>query len=409
MSRAPGHRGVLPWIAGLTLLSAGAADWPQFLGPRRDGTVAESLPKLAADPRVRWALPAGSGFAGPAVAAGKAYLHQRVDDREVLRCVEVASGKTVWEDSQPTDYADDFGFDDGPRAVPAVADGRVFTLGANGRLLSRSTRDGHTIWEFDLRKHAGASKGFFGFACSPLIQGNRLLLNVGGPAGAGVAAFAADSGKVLWQLSDDEAGYASPVAASWAGRTNSLFFTREGLVGVDAESGRQTFTYPWRAGMNASVNAASPLVLGTEVFLTASYGAGAVLLDCAGPTPRPLWSGDESLSSHYSTPVRKVDLLFGFHGRQEQRPALRCVEWKTGKVRWSEERFGAGTLAEAGGQLVILRESGELVIAPASGDKFQPGHRSQPLGRCRAAFALADGVLYARDQRQWVAVDLAAR
>jgi hypothetical protein len=158
--------------------------------------------------------------------------------------------------------------------------------------------------------------------------------------------------------------------------------------------------------MSASVNAASPVTRGDEVLLTSSYGVGAVLLDCSGAKPREVWSGDDAISAHYATPVRRGELLFGFHGRQEQRPALRCVDWSTGKVRWSEDGFGAGTLALAGEQLVILRESGELVIAPATASGFKPSSRAQVLGANRAAFALADGMFFGRDKAKWVAIGL---
>jgi outer membrane protein assembly factor BamB len=387
-------------------VSAFAADWPQFLGPNRNGTTSESLGAIAVEPRPIWKVPAGSGFAGPSVSGGRAYLFHRRQDAEVLTCVDAKTGKTTWEKSHPTDYEDEFGFDNGPRAVPAVAGDRVFTFGAHGLLVARKAATGDILWQFDARKQAGAGKGFFGFACSPLAVGDLVLMNLGGSAGAGVVALAADSGKIRWQLTDHEAGYASPVAAAIGGKSTGVFFTREGLVGVELPSGRERFAYPWRARMSASVNAASPLVRGDEILLTSSYGVGAILLDCSGAKPREIWSGDDAISAHYATPVRHGELLFGFHGRQEQRPALRCVEWKTGMVRWSEESFGAGSLALAGDQLVILRESGELVVASATAAGFKPVNRAQVMGSNRAAFALADGMIFGRDKANWIAAAL---
>ncbi len=409
-----GFRLLVAGSAGLLgLLLAGvvvrAEDWPQFLGPNRDGSTANAVSLADPEPKTLWKLKAGNGFAGPVVAGGKAFLFHRRQDAEVLTCVAAASGKPLWEVSAPTDYVDDFGFDNGPRATPAAGGERVFTFGANGVLLARKISDGSLLWQFDARKEAGASKGFFGFACSPLIAGPLVLLNLGGASGAGVVAFAADSGKLVWKRTDQEAGYASPVVARIGDQLTGVFFTREGLVGVDVGTGAERFNHPWRAEMSASVNAASPLIRGHEIFLTTSYGVGAILLESAGNRLTKIWSGDGSLSAHYATPVRKGELIFGFHGRQEQGPALRCVEWKTGKVRWSEEGFGAGTLALAGGQLVILRETGELVIAPAVANGFKPARRAQIIGSNRAAFALADGLLFARDKANWVAVDLRPR
>ncbi len=385
---------------------ASAAGWPHFLGPNRDGTTPEAVAPLSSEPRPAWSLPAGAGFAGPVISEGRAFLfHRRMDD-EVLTCVDAKTGKIHWEKPQPTDYEDDFGFDNGPRAVPAVAGGRVFTFGAHGPLAARKVDSGELVWQFDARKRTGAGKGFFGFACSPLVAGEVVLMNIGGPSGAGVVALAADSGQIRWQLTDHEAGYASPVSAALGGKPSGVFFTREGLVCVELVSGRERFSFPWRARMSASVNAASPVIRGDEVLLTSSYGVGAILLDCSGEKPREIWSGDDAISAHYATPVRRGDLLFGFHGRQEQRPTLRCVNWNTGKVHWSEDGFGAGTVVIAGEQMVILRETGELVVAPATASGFKPSSRAQVLGANRAAFALADGMFIGRDKVRWVALPI---
>lgn len=386
-----------------------AADWPQWLGPSRDGTTAETVTWADGEPRRIWQLTAGRGFAAPAISGGRAYLFHRRENSEVLTAVEAGTGKILWETAHPTAYEDDFGFDDGPRATPAVADGRAFTLGANGLLVAREVKEGRTLWQFDVRSQAGAEKGFFGFACSPLVVGEAVFLNLGGTAGAGVAALDAATGKVRWRRTDHEAGYASPVPGIFGGKGAVLFFTREGLVAADVTDGRERFALPWRARMSASVNAASPLIRGTEVFLTASYGTGAVLLDCAGDRPKMIWSDDETLSAHYATPVRVGEFLYGFHGRQEQGPALRCVEWKTGKVRWSEDRFGAGMLIAAGDRLLILRETGELVLAAVEPQAFRPIVRAQLTGQNRAAFAYADGVLFARDKTQWSAFELRSK
>ena len=267
--------------------------------------------------------------------------------------------------------------------------------------------DGARRWTVDTRERYQADPGFFGFGCSPLVVGNQVLLNVGGKGGAGLAAFDTASGRLLWKLKDQEAGYASPVVLPDADPSLALFFNREGLVGVSLPSGTERFSFPWRARMSASVNAATPLVSGSEIFLTASYGAGAVLLKRRGDALETVWSGDESLSAHFATPVLRSGFLYGFHGRQERGAELRCVEWATGRVRWTQEGLGAGSVALAGDRLVVLLETGELVIARAEPEAYVPLARSQILGRvARAPFALADGTLFARDSRQWVAVDL---
>ena len=405
---APAVSGAI-FFAGV--LTAGAADWPQFLGPNRNGTttnrISSGFPKEG-PPRL-WRRKLGQGFSGPVIVEGKVLLFHRVENEAVLEAFAAKTGDPLWRCATPTAYVDDFGFDEGPRAVPAVSDGRVFTFGADGHLIGVSLADGKKLWEVDTQARFGADKGFFGAACSPLVEGGLVLLNLGGSGGAGLAAFAADTGKLAWKLTDDEAGYASPAPFSQGKERSVLFFTRAGLKVVDPVAGQLRFGFPWRSREHASVNAASPVVSGDEVFLTASYGTGAVLLHLKPDGAEPVWSGDESISAHYATPVKRGDFLYGFHGRQERGPAIRCIEWRTGKVRWSADSIGAGTVVLANDRLVLLLESGELVVAEADPAAFRPLARAQILGSgTRAPFALADGLLVARDKNQIVALDVRA-
>lgn len=403
---APVFTGVFLWLAPP---AARAADWPQFLGPNRNGSTTNAIttafPKDG--PTRLWRRQVGQGFSGPVVAEGKVILFHRVANEEVLEAFDTRSGVPRWRHAAPTAYVDDFGFDEGPRGAPCVRDGRVFTFGAEGRLSAVSLADGKSLWAVDTKARFQADKGFFGFACSPLAEGNLVLLNLGGGGDAGVAAFAADTGKLVWKLTDDEAGYASPVAMTRGGERLVLFFTRTGLEVVEPAAGKLRLRFPWRSRMNASVNAASPVVDGDEIFLTASYGTGATLLRFKAGKVEPAWSGDASLSAHYATPVKHGEFLYGFHGRQEQGQDFRCIEWRTGKVRWSTEGIGAGTVVLAGDRLVLLLESGELVIAPALPDGFKPLARAQILGGgTRAPFALGEGMLVARDKNQLVVLDV---
>jgi outer membrane protein assembly factor BamB len=214
---------------------------------------------------------------------------------------------------------------------------------------------------------------------------------------------------VLWTSTSDEPSYSAPVIANIAGARTAVFFTRTGLVALDPATGGVRYQYRWRARMAASVNAATPIVVGDRIFLSASYGTGAVLLQVAGNAVKPLWSGDESMSNHYSTSIYKDGYLYGFDGRQEFGQTLRCIELSTGKVMWNVDGFGAGTLLIAGEALVIMRESGELALAPASPKGFRFNARAQLLpGVVRAYPALADGRFFVRNQRQLRAFDLRA-
>jgi outer membrane protein assembly factor BamB len=391
-----------------------AADWPQFLGPNRNGVytgppLADSWP--ASGPRVVWKKQVGAGFAGPAVAGTHVILFHRVGREEVVESLDSRTGETEWRFAYPTTYRDDFGFDEGPRAVPVVTNGRVYTFGAEGVLSSIDLLTGKAMWTVATAKRFDVPKGFFGQAGSPLVEDGRVLANIGGTDGArsaGIVAFSADTGAVLWTATDHEASYSSPVSAMLGGRRLALFFTRQALVGLDPATGRMQFQRTWRSRSQNSVNAASPVVVDDMVFVSATYETGATVLRVSGSTLEPLWANDDALSNHYATSVYYDGHLYGFHGRQEFGQSLRAVEFRTGKVKWSQERFLAGTILLAGNRLVVLRESGELVIAAAAPDAFHPLASARILpGTTRAYPALADGFLFARNSEDTlVCVDL---
>jgi outer membrane protein assembly factor BamB len=397
-------------FAALTALEAWSTDWPQFLGPTRNGVysgtnLADSWPKEG--PPILWQKKVGQGFSGPVVANGKLILFHRLEDRETVECLDARSGRQLWLFDYPTTYRDDFGFDEGPRATPAIAEGRVYAFGAEGVLHCLDLDSGKKLWSMNAKDQFRAPKGFFGIACSPLVEGNIVLLNVGGADGAGIVAFDKMTGKVVWRATDDEASYSSPVTATINGKRQALVLTREGLVSVDPANGKVLFKFPWKPPMHASVTAAVPLVMDDMIFLSASYGAGAVLLRVNNDKPETIWSADDVLSNHYATSVHHNGFLFGFDGRQEQSCNLRCVELKTGKIRWSRDRFGAGTIMLAGDQLLILSERGELIRAPATPTEFKPSARVQILPvQVRAHPALANGLFYARSPDKLVCVDL---
>lgn len=392
-------------LVGLIVLVVQAQDWPQFLGPTRNGVYPGVVP--AGKPASVWKRDVGAGFSGPVVAQGKLILFHRVNDRETVESLDAKTGKTTWKFDYATAYRDDFGFDEGPRATPAIAAGRVYTFGAEGALHCLDFATGKKLWRVDTHSQFGVQKGFFGAAGSPLVEDNRVLLNAGGSNGAGIVALDASTGKTLWTATNDAASYSSPVTAEINGARHALFFTRAGLVDLDPATGKVRFQFPWRARMQASVNAAVPLVIGSLVFLSSSYGTGATLLDLSGGAPKQVWSSDDALTNHYATSVHHNGFLYGYHGRQEEGPSLRCVELKTGKVRWSVDQFRAGTITLAGDKLIVLRESGELMIAPASPSGFQPSIKMPALSATVRAYpAVAEGVVYVRNEKSLAAVSL---
>jgi outer membrane protein assembly factor BamB len=360
----------------------------------------------AGGPRVVWRRDVGEGFSGPVVSDGRVILFHRLGGREVIESLDALTGTGEWQFDYPTTYRDDFGFDEGPRAVPVIAGGIVYTFGAEGQLHAIDVATGRRLWSEDTMRRFGVEKGFFGAAGSPLVEDGRVIANIGS-ANAGIVAFDATTGKVMWTAGTDEASYSSPVGATISGRRSVIFLTRDRLVGLDPATGRVQFERPWRARQNASVNAATPLVIGDRIFVSAEYGPGAGVLRLANAQLYNLWTSDEALSNHYATSVYREGVLYGFHGRQEFGQSFRAVEFGTGRVLWSQDRFLAGSVLLAGDRLLIMREGGELVTADASPSRFTPIVRAQILpGVVRAFPALANGLFYVRNEKTLVCVDL---
>ena len=386
-----------------------AQDWPQFLGPDRDGHY--SGPALDIDwdvdgPPEVWRRAVGAGFAGPVVVGGQVILFHRLDDREVVEALDASTGAAVWQYDYLTTYRDDFGFDEGPRAAPVVADGRVYTFGAQGQLHALNLETGDLAWYVDTKAEFDFRKGFFGAAGSPLVEGGHVIANIGG-ADAGVVAFDAETGAVAWRALDDEASYSSGVSATIGGVRHAVFFTRNYLAGLDPADGAVRFSRPWRSRLRASVNAATPLVVDDLIFVSATYGTGAGLFRVNGGQLDEIWISDEVMSNHYSTSVYHDGHLYGFHGRQEYSPSLRAVELRTGAVKWDIPSYGAGTVTLADDRLVIVRESGELVVAPASPEAFTVIATAQILPPVVRAYpALAAGRIYVRNENTLICLDL---
>jgi outer membrane protein assembly factor BamB len=404
---------VLLW----TLLAAPthAADWPQFLGPNRDGKAAEGE-SLAAQfpssgPKILWTHPLGSGFAGPVVADGKAIVFHRVGDHILVEAIGERDGTDIWRFSSKNSYQDSFGMDDGPRGCPAVAQGKVVVHGADGMVHALNLADGKLLWSFDTVKETGSPQGFFGRACSPLVIEDKVILTPGGKTAkgpAGVIALNLGDGKLAWQSVDDEAGYASPVLHGGA----VFCWMRNNFSVLSPADGQVLFTKGLRSEMEASVNAAQPVWCGEDtVFVSAGYGVGAWLWKWNAGSGKltQVWHKEKVMDCHYSTPVYHHGYLYGFHGRQEFGQNLRCVRAEDGKVMWESGRVPGGTMLLVKDTLLVLTEAGELWMVDATPEKFNRRAQEQIMkGGHRSYAAFSNGVLYARDGRQLVAADLRA-
>jgi outer membrane protein assembly factor BamB len=402
---------LLPVIA-LWLLSprgsspAFAGDWPQILGPQRDGTAtAEQLPTTwpAAGPAVVWRTPVGEGYAGPAVVGNRVVVFHRVAEGERLEAFERDSGKSLWRQDFPATYRGGYdpNGDNGPRCVPTIAENAVVAYGAAGELHCVSLTDGKVRWSRSIAAEFRADEGYFGAGSSPVVVDNRVLVNAGGRPKAGIVALALDTGKTVWQTGEDDASYSAPTVVAREKQSIAIFVTRLHCVAVDPASGKELFRFPF-GKRGPTVNAATPLVVDGQLFLTASYGIGAVLRDWKGAAPVELWANDDTMSSQYSTPVAYQGYLYGTHGREDIGQAeFRCIEAKSGKVAWSEPGFGVANAIRAQDKLVIVATDGRMLLAAASPQSFRKlGEGSVGRVSVRALPALSAGKLYLRTNRR---------
>ncbi len=397
---------------GFLTLGLQAADWPQYLGPNRDGVYpGEALTRAWSSdgPKVLWRKRnIGAGMGGIVLAKGRAILFHEVKRYDTIECLDAKTGKTLWENNYTSSFVAGYGSAAGPRATPTIVGDRVYTMGGQGIVVCTNFATGKTVWKVDTQKSYRASDGFFGMACSPLVEGNAVLLNIGGEAGAGIIALDKNSGKLLWKTLDDEASYSSPVMAKLRGKRRAVFFARTGLAVVDPTSGKIDFQNRWRARTQASVNAAAPLIVGELIFVTSSYNTGALVVNASADGYKTAWSNDTSLSSQYASVMHRGGFIYGTHGRADVPPvpALRCVELATGKVRWSVDDFGDCLMLRCGDRLLALMESGELVLGQATPAGWREICRAQVVGSgARSQPALADGRLYVRDRNQLVCLD----
>lgn len=381
-----------------------AGDWPQILGPNRDGVAeGEQLPDSWPDggPKTIWKYDVGSGFAGPVVVGNRVIVFHRVGDQERVETLSTTDGKQLWKADFDASYRGTINPDDGPRCVPVVSGDAVFVFGAAGDVHCVSLSDGKKRWSRDTFGDYDASEGYFGAGSTPIVIDGKLLVNVGGRDGAGIAAFDVRNGKALWTAGDEQASYSSPAVLDRNGKPVAVFVTRLNALLLDPANGDVLARTPFGA-RGPTVNAATPLVIDGHLFLTASYGVGAALLRPGADELKTVWENDDVLSSQYNTPVYRNGYLYGIHGREDIGEALlRCVDVKTGKIRWSEDAFGVAHLIRAGDKLLIARINGELVLAKASPERFQMLSKVQAFdGTLRAIPALAHGNLYARDDKQ---------
>ena len=387
-------------------------DWPNWLGPNYNGVIEDPEKKFSQDKKIElfWTKAVGVGWSAPIVGDNKVFLHDRVDNQENLTAFDKNTGKRIWHVSFQSTFRDDFGMENGPRSTPALSKDILITHSPTGVVHGISAKKGKVLWTRDLYADYMSPKGFFGRCSSPLILGERVFFDVGGKD-AGLIALSLRTGDTIWTSNAYTNDYASLVPFRDE-KDIIIAFMREGLVLADAETGKEVFHDNFRSPINASVNAASPLVVGDGIFLSSCYDVGARFWKFSGSqklktvTIKKGWQKHGLLDCHFSTPVYFGGNLFGFHGRQERGAELRCIKLSDQKILWNVPSLGAGHLIRVGKEVICLTEKGELIMFSAQSSVFNPVLREQVLGPCRAHFAYSDGKVFARDKRRLICLEI---
>ena len=385
-------------------------DWPQIMGANRNGiAVDEKLADKWPDegPRSLWETKIGSGFAGVAVAGGVAVLFHRIADEDTLTAYDAESGKPLWSQGFPTNFQPAIVEDDGPRAVPTIHQGRVYALASAGGLYCVDIKTGKPVWQRQTQTEFHVPSAYFGAGSSPLVEGKTLILNVGGDKDrAGVVAFDLNTGKTVWQTTNEQASYSSPIITTLDGQRVLLCVTRLNFVALDPATGKELARTPF-GQRGPTVNGAVPVVIGQRVLLTASYGIGAELLNMTRSKLDVVWK-DEVLSSQYTTPIVHDGAVYGIDGRQDGGPiSLKCFDPETRKVHWTKPGLAYATLIAADGKLLVMHTNGSARLTELNKTEYRElGTASLLRGTTRALPAFAHGRLYIRNEQTLKCVQL---
>lgn len=397
-------------------------DWPQWRGLHRDGVAADrglltEWPK--AGPTVDWKKPIGGGYSSVSVWNGRLYTMDRQGDQERVLCLDAKTGKEIWVHSYDADYAG-ISYGAGPRATPTVHAGRVYTVGAAGNFLcleaAPADNKPNVFWEHDLLEEYDGKVPMWGVACSPLIDGDLVIVQPGGKKGS-VAAFHRETGKEVWASLNDPSGYSSPVVVDAAGTRQVICFTGERMVGLRTSNGELLWKYDWPTQHKANV--ATPIVVSNFVFLSSNYSMGCALLELSSDgdgvsAAEVYFRKNKLMRNHHSNCVLYDKHLYGFdiqgYGGQG---TLKCINLQTFKEDWDSGRDikQKGCLICADGHLIVLTQDGKLLLVEATPSEYRKKSEFQLFDseECWALPALSEGRLYVRSNSGIVCLDLRKR
>jgi outer membrane protein assembly factor BamB len=437
-------------LTASTELPVQGDDWPQWMGPERDGVWRETglvatFPKEG--PPIGWRTPIGGGYAGPAVANGKVYVTDKqlpkgardsdnpfARDKQIAKervlCLDDADGSILWKREYDCEYT--VSYPAGPRTTPVVHDGQVFTLGAEGHLFCLKADTGDVAWSRNLKKeYPQAETPVWGYSSNPLLDGDRLICLVGG-RGTAVVAFHKETGKEIWRALDAEgkhgSGYGSPIIIEAAGRRQLIVWHPKAVSALDPETGKVLWEHPWT--VREGLTAPTPRVAGDFLFLTAFYdGALLLKLDQQKPGATVVWQRHgqnekqtDALHSIISTPFIDGNEIYGADSYGE----FRCLDLKTGDRLWEtfeptsgqSARWGTAFIVRQADRYVLFSEQGDLILAQLSRQGYRElsrAHVIEPTGPAQRREvvwshpAFANRCVYVRNDREIVCVSMAAK
>ena len=370
---------------------AAGRDWPCWRGPERNGISREtgwSWQWGPEGPKVRWRATVGNGFSSFAVADGRAYTLGNTDGTDTVFCFDAETGDVLWRHRYPCD-PQPLSYEGGPASTPAVNGTHVFAFSKGGDLFCLHATTGETVWskKFPPWPHfPGDWMNTWRYAGSPLLYQERMIMSVGQ---AGLA-LREKGGDVLWESAAGHPGYSSPVPFPTQQGQAVAFFSGHAVVGAMAGSGRQLWRIPWNTEWD--LNAADPLIHDGKMFVSSGNGVGCALFDITVDPPKEIWR-NKRIKNMMNSSIYWQGSVFGFNNTH-----LACISWDTGKSNWTTRELRNGSLILADGKLILLDETGKLVVAEATDQSYKPLAEAQVLdGRCWTMPVLAGGHIYVRN------------
>ena len=399
-------------------------DWPQVNGPNHDRISTESI-EIGEDtwaPTTNWQVKCNGGFSSFVVAEGKAFtvLLNKIegDLREIVVALDSSTGKLLWNTGLGKASYDSGGNrgtpenkgGDGHRTTAVVSKGRVFVYGSQFDLYCLDSSDGKLLWKQDILNDFGGKMIRWQNAMSPLIHGNRVLVS-GGGKGQAILAFSVSDVSLLWKTANDMVSHATPVLATIDGIEQALFVLKNEVVSVDPETGKQLWTYPFKIGGSI---AASPVVSGNLIHVTAGYGTGATGIEVTQKdkawdvTEHWRIRGNGSVASHWSTPVAHEGYLYGLYSYKEYGEGdLKCLNMLTGEIEWEKKGFGQGQLIMADNKLFVLSDFGRMSVVEPTPNRYKEIAEADVIeGKCWATPAISDGHMFIRSTTSGISLEL---